>query len=102
VFTASGPLVADTIQKMKQRYEGKRDGEFAVHVGGHDAHSQPKAMRESEFLKVLQGLHPQDGSVCRLTICAGIAGLEGSFGAGFFLGFLVSRRLASLFPIGTC
>jgi hypothetical protein len=61
-----------------------------------------KTMSESEPFKVRQGLHPQDGSVCRFTICAGITGLEGSSGAGFFLGFLVSRRLASLFPIGTC
>jgi hypothetical protein len=43
----------------------------------------------------------QDGSVGRFTICAGMSRLGGSFGAGFFLGFLVSRRLASLLPIAT-
>ncbi len=30
VFTASGPLVGDTIEEMKRRYESQRDGEFAV------------------------------------------------------------------------
>ena len=34
VFTASDPLVGDTIKKMKQLYEGKHDSEFGVHVGG--------------------------------------------------------------------
>jgi hypothetical protein len=32
VFTASGPLVGDTIEEMKRRYENQCDAEFAAHV----------------------------------------------------------------------
>ncbi len=32
VFTASGPLVGDTIEEMKRRYESQRDREFGAHV----------------------------------------------------------------------
>jgi hypothetical protein len=31
VFTASGPLVGDTIDELKQQYESQRDSEFAAH-----------------------------------------------------------------------
>jgi hypothetical protein len=32
VFTASGPLVGDTIEEMKLRYESQRDNEFSSHI----------------------------------------------------------------------
>jgi hypothetical protein len=32
VFTASGPLVGDTIDEMTRQYESQRDSEFAAHV----------------------------------------------------------------------
>ena len=32
MFTASGPLVGDTIEEMKLRYESQRDSEFAAHI----------------------------------------------------------------------
>ena len=31
-FTASGPLVGNTIEEMKRQYESQRDTEFAAHV----------------------------------------------------------------------
>jgi len=32
VFKPSGPLVDETLDEMKQRYEAQRDKEFAAHV----------------------------------------------------------------------
>jgi hypothetical protein len=71
-------------------------------VGGHDAPLRLESVRESELLKASQGVQPHEGSVWRFTICTGTSRRSGSFEAGFFLGFLVSRCLASLFPMATC
>jgi hypothetical protein len=32
VFTASGPLVGETLDEMKRLYESQRDKEFAAHI----------------------------------------------------------------------
>jgi hypothetical protein len=42
VFTASGPLVGNSIEEMKRRYETQRDEEFATHIcAGHPKTTKP-------------------------------------------------------------
>jgi hypothetical protein len=42
VFKPSGPLVGESLNEMKQKYEAQRDKEFAAHVCAKHPRASPK------------------------------------------------------------